>query len=200
MIWKVRPSPKCARSNDGSRSMRLPSKRTRPPSARIIPVIRLNAVVLPEPFGPISAVIVPSCTWKVRSSTARRPPKLFASPSTSSSMRGSVGTASRGRAGRREGRRSIAPETIAPAERSASPFAQRATDGTTPCGRKRTTAAITAPYTTRFICVVPKWTFASSLRICTAKPPRIGPITVPRPPRSAASTISTLFWMLNMPR
>ena len=36
--------------------------RPRPPSARIVPSIRLNAVVLPEPFGPISAVIEPCGT------------------------------------------------------------------------------------------------------------------------------------------
>src|SRR6516225_7161590 len=45
----------------------------------------LKAVVLPEPFGPIRAVIVPSSTEKLQSSTAATPPKRLLRPSTSSS-------------------------------------------------------------------------------------------------------------------
>src|SRR4029077_9159008 len=47
------------------------------------PVIMLKAVVLPEPFGPIRAVIVPSSTEKVQSSTAVTPPKRLLNPPTS---------------------------------------------------------------------------------------------------------------------
>ena len=46
--------------------------------------MRLNTVVLPEPFGPISAVIVPARTPNEQSSTACTPPKPFDRPSTSS--------------------------------------------------------------------------------------------------------------------
>src|SRR5476651_1535200 len=37
-------------------------------------MMRLNAVVLPAPFGPISASVSPSRTVKLTSCTARRPP------------------------------------------------------------------------------------------------------------------------------
>src|SRR6266480_3178651 len=63
--------------------MRCPPNRTTPPDARAYPLIRLNAVVLPAPFGPISAVIEPRSTSNVAPSTAATPPKCFASPSTS---------------------------------------------------------------------------------------------------------------------
>ena len=42
---------------------------------RKTPVIRLNTVVLPAPFGPISAVRVPRRTAKDKSSMTLRPPK-----------------------------------------------------------------------------------------------------------------------------
>ncbi len=44
----------------------------------------LSVVVLPEPFGPISAWIPPRATVKLTASTALRPPKCLASPETSS--------------------------------------------------------------------------------------------------------------------
>jgi hypothetical protein len=37
----------------------------------------LNAVVLPDPFGPMRAVMVPSCTSNEQASTAVTPPKDF---------------------------------------------------------------------------------------------------------------------------
>ena len=43
-------------------------------------MIRLKAVVLPEPFGPTSAVIEPSGTANEQSSTAVTPPKRFVRP------------------------------------------------------------------------------------------------------------------------
>src|SRR5215831_11552138 len=45
----------------------------------------LKAVVLPDPFGPIRAVIVPSATEKLQPSTAITPPKRLLSLSTSNS-------------------------------------------------------------------------------------------------------------------
>ena len=50
----------CARATARSRSIRSPSNQTSPASGGIVPPIRLKTVVLPEPFGPISAVIEPS--------------------------------------------------------------------------------------------------------------------------------------------
>ena len=63
VIWNVRPMPRCAR-----RHGRMPvdplavEPRPRRRRALIVPSIRLKTVVLPEPFGPISAVIEPSGT------------------------------------------------------------------------------------------------------------------------------------------
>src|ERR1035437_9479499 len=41
------------------------------------PEIRLNSVVLPAPFGPITARIAPGATSKLTLSTAARPPNRF---------------------------------------------------------------------------------------------------------------------------
>src|SRR5258708_12352110 len=57
--------------------MFAPSKSTVPASARRNPVMRLAAVLLPAPFGPMSPAILPRATVKEQSSTARRPPKVF---------------------------------------------------------------------------------------------------------------------------
>ena len=57
---------------------------TLPESADIIPVIMLKIVVLPAPFGPISAVILPSGIVKEAPPTATSPPKLFFKSTTSS--------------------------------------------------------------------------------------------------------------------
>ena len=48
-----------------------------PASGAITPAIRLNSVVLPAPFGPITAKIAPSGTAKLTSATARSPLKFF---------------------------------------------------------------------------------------------------------------------------
>ena len=48
------------------------------------PVIRLNTVDLPAPFGPISPTISPSRTSMSKSLTAFRPPNCLVSPLTSS--------------------------------------------------------------------------------------------------------------------
>src|ERR1700733_13517428 len=48
--------------------------------------MQLKTVVLPAPFGPISAVISPWCAWKERSSMATRPPKRIVRCSTESSV------------------------------------------------------------------------------------------------------------------
>src|SRR6476660_1421337 len=60
----------------------------------------LKAVVLPDPLGPIRAVIVPSSTEKLQPSTAITPPKRLLNPSTSSSaviaLRPAIGRSSPG--------------------------------------------------------------------------------------------------------
>ena len=80
VIWKVRPRPRCARSHDGSPSIRSPSSQISPESARIVSSIRLKIVVLPEPLGPIRPVIEPSGTANEAPSTALTPPKRFVRP------------------------------------------------------------------------------------------------------------------------
>src|SRR5215212_11981857 len=61
------------------------SKATRPASGRITPVIRLNSVVLPAPFGPTTDTTCARSTSKPTRSTATRPPKRRVSPSTARS-------------------------------------------------------------------------------------------------------------------
>src|SRR3569832_1114987 len=63
----------------------LPAKCTEPRSGVWKPAIIENKVVLPAPLGPISATISRCCTTTLTSSTARKPPKLLATPSTLSS-------------------------------------------------------------------------------------------------------------------
>ena len=69
--WKVRTSPAAATACGGLPPIGRPSKRTVPRSGRKKPATRLNSVVLPAPFGPISAVIEPRPTSRMR----RRPPQ-----------------------------------------------------------------------------------------------------------------------------
>src|SRR5580704_10591850 len=49
------------------------------------PLIMANKVVLPAPFGPIRAVIIPAWTSSETLSTASNPPKRLLTPSTRSS-------------------------------------------------------------------------------------------------------------------
>src|SRR5271156_5594460 len=60
----------CGRRPTSSR----PNAHTEPASGRWYPVIRLKLVVLPAPFGPISATDSLSLTEKLRSRTACSPP------------------------------------------------------------------------------------------------------------------------------
>jgi len=48
--------------------------------------MQLNTVVLPAPFGPISAVMAPRLTSNDRSSMATRPPKRMVKCSTRSTV------------------------------------------------------------------------------------------------------------------
>src|SRR5687767_15555578 len=64
--------------------MSAPAKRTVPASGRRLPASWLMKVVLPAPFGPMTACVSPSRTSKSMPSHARRAPKVFVSPRTSS--------------------------------------------------------------------------------------------------------------------
>src|SRR5262249_40588620 len=55
-----------------------------PSSGAKTPAIRLNSVVLPAPFGPMTAKMSPDRTAKLTSCTARSPLNLFDTPLTSS--------------------------------------------------------------------------------------------------------------------
>src|SRR5690606_1996989 len=74
--WKVRTCPIRATRNAGTPLRRLPSKVQVPVSGLSKPVSRLKRVVLPAPFGPMSAVIAPRGTSRWSTSTALRPPKV----------------------------------------------------------------------------------------------------------------------------
>src|ERR1051325_3180672 len=64
--------------------MSRPSRKIAPAVGRSTPVRRLISVVLPAPFGPISAWRAPFWTASETSSVATMPPKFFSSPLVSS--------------------------------------------------------------------------------------------------------------------
>src|SRR5262245_62409472 len=64
--------------------MSAPAKRTVPESGRRFPASWLINVVLPAPFGPITACVSPSATSKSMPSLARSAPNCLVSPRTSS--------------------------------------------------------------------------------------------------------------------
>src|SRR5947209_1763505 len=72
--WKVRPRPARVRRNGGSPVMSEPSSSTRPDVGRSRPEMRLNSVVLPAPFGPITASSSPSRTSSPTPETIVAPP------------------------------------------------------------------------------------------------------------------------------
>ncbi len=76
--WKVRTMPACATLEAEVLSSVRPSKDQCAPLPALVgrskPVIRLKNVVLPAPFGPISAVISPRWTSRCCTSTAVMPP------------------------------------------------------------------------------------------------------------------------------
>src|SRR5687767_1366592 len=84
VIWKERASPRRARLGAGRRVMSSPAKRTLPESGARLPASWLMKVVLPAPFGPITACVSPSLTSKSMPSHARSAPKLFVRLLTSS--------------------------------------------------------------------------------------------------------------------
>jgi len=55
VIWNARASPIAARACGGCDETSHPNKRIRPAEGASSPVLRLNRVVLPAPFGPMIA-------------------------------------------------------------------------------------------------------------------------------------------------
>src|SRR5690606_34158995 len=82
--WKVRPIPAAQTWSGRQPPISWPRKRIRPSSGGITPATRLKSVVLPAPFGPMSATISPRRTASEALATARRPRKLLETPATSS--------------------------------------------------------------------------------------------------------------------
>ena len=165
--------------------------------------MRLKAVVLPDPFGPISAVIDPSGTTNEQPSTARRPPKRFSRPLTSSSGRPAAtswppGAASRSRIDERALEARADDRRLAAA--AARARAARATNGTIPCGMNSTTSAISPPKISRRELPPPSDWLASSLSGSMMNAPSTGPHSVPRPPSSIDRMICTEITMSNIPR
>ena len=78
--WKVRARPSAQTSCGFRPTISWPNASTDPESARWKPVMRWKLVVLPAPFGPISAKVSFSFTVKLTSCTARSPPKRLLRP------------------------------------------------------------------------------------------------------------------------
>src|SRR2546428_3977878 len=70
----------------GSRWIGSPCKRMLPWSGANSPAIRLNRVVFPAPFGPMSPVIWPCSMLQCTPCSASSPPKRFVTSQTSSSF------------------------------------------------------------------------------------------------------------------
>src|SRR6266581_6420529 len=84
VIWNERARPLRARRGAGRCVMSSPANRMRPASGRRLPASWPMKVVLPAPFGPMMACVSPSRTSRSMPSVARKAPKLFVSPLTSS--------------------------------------------------------------------------------------------------------------------
>src|SRR5436190_20411234 len=84
VIWNERARPLRARRGAGRAVTSSPAKRIFPESGSRLPASWLMKVVLPAPFGPMTACVSPSRTSKSMPSLARRAPKLFVRPRTSS--------------------------------------------------------------------------------------------------------------------
>ena len=96
--WKVRARPSAATRRGGKCLAGAPNRRMCPELGGSTPLTTLNSVVLPAPFGPISATISLACTVKLTSRFAARPPKLREiASSASSSSPGAVVAAGDGR-------------------------------------------------------------------------------------------------------
>src|SRR5512142_3351542 len=84
VIWKERARPLRARRGACRAVMSSPANTMLPASGRRLPASWPMKVVLPAPFGPITAWVSPSRTSKSMPSEARSAPKFFVNPLTSS--------------------------------------------------------------------------------------------------------------------
>ena len=84
-IWNVRPTPWRQMASGLRPTSSTPVSVTEPASGASWPPTMLKHVVLPAPFGPISASISPAPSEKLTPSTARTPPNAFDSRCTASS-------------------------------------------------------------------------------------------------------------------
>ena len=184
--------------------MRRPSSRISPDSARIVSSIRLNRVVLPDPFGPIRPVIEPSGTVKEAPSTAFTPPKWRLRSRTSSRARSGISLRSTS-CTRSVIEARLPPVPIRAPTRPALPLVRRqlSTDsiaGMMPLGRKITTAISSPPNRNSRVLPPPQSLLAISLSHSTRNAPITGPHRVALPPISIERISWTLIRMLNMPR
>jgi len=198
VIWNVRPIPWCARVHGAARPIGLPSNTISPASGVMTPEMRLKTVVLPEPLGPMSAVMEPSGTVKVAPSTARFAPNDLTRPRTSrSGLSGSTSrdtgavviTASKSR------RLPLSPTVPRVCSRSRS----FSSEGRTPLGSSRMSAMSRPPRMTSRKLPPEKTVLAQSLIGMSRKAPSTGPHSEPRPPRMTASTMSRLCMIANIP-
>src|SRR6185369_16866746 len=77
LIWKVRAMPSLTRSACATAVISLPLNSTCPAVGLSTPVSRLISVVLPAPFGPISACLAPAPSVKSTLRVAASAPKLM---------------------------------------------------------------------------------------------------------------------------
>ena len=81
--WCTMPSPRASASAGDRKRTGFPNRRIVPPSGAWSPNSTFMSVVLPAPFSPTSAWIVPGATRSVTPSFARRRPKTLVMPSSS---------------------------------------------------------------------------------------------------------------------
>src|SRR5262245_20938367 len=74
--WNDRPTPRRAMRQAGAPATSRPSSKMRPALGFRAPANRLTSVVLPAPFGPMTACNSPCCREIETSRTAASPPKL----------------------------------------------------------------------------------------------------------------------------
>ena len=169
MIWKVRPRPRWARAHDDIRSMRSPASWISPPSAWMVLSIRLNNVVLPDPFGPIRPVIEPSWTTSEAPSTALSPPNDLRRSLTSSRGVGSGALSRSTRESRAVSEARLPPVPMRAPTGPALPrvrtqFSSDSIAGSTPCGRNSTITTSRPPNSRSRVFPPPRLLLAYSLR------------------------------------
>ena len=73
MFWNVRATPRAVMRSARQPVMSWPSNTRRPALGASTPVTRLKSVVLPAPFGPITAWMAPGSTTSVDVGHGREP-------------------------------------------------------------------------------------------------------------------------------